>query len=287
MFFFFFFKQKTAYEMLRSLVGSEMCIRDRVSTQSTGVLAASPMSGRGEQLSHSQIPPEDRREIYRLGVEICGVLMPPADQFDNTSFYNSENPDEYRRAPLAEDAAKAMRKLCELFDDVYLVCNVSRFARTEGVRDRVMSWLEAIDFYSRTGQKPENVHFCETIDDKAALCQDLYLTHMVDTNVRALEMCAGIVMQRFLMDPPFKELEKQETEHVNKTLRLQKVPKKAPSRPKDYSTGDARIRAVRGWYHFSTLFIRTKFGIGEFDEQQLAQQIAQHSDEGTIAAIEF
>ena len=26
----FFFKQKTAYEVLRSLVGSEMCIRDRV-----------------------------------------------------------------------------------------------------------------------------------------------------------------------------------------------------------------------------------------------------------------
>ena len=26
----FFFKQKTAYEMLRGLVGSEMCIRDRV-----------------------------------------------------------------------------------------------------------------------------------------------------------------------------------------------------------------------------------------------------------------
>ena len=28
--FVFFFKQKTAYEMLRSLVGSEMCIRDRL-----------------------------------------------------------------------------------------------------------------------------------------------------------------------------------------------------------------------------------------------------------------
>mgnify|MGYP007068956879 CR=1 FL=1 len=26
----FFFKQKTAYEMLRILVGSEMCIRDRM-----------------------------------------------------------------------------------------------------------------------------------------------------------------------------------------------------------------------------------------------------------------
>src|SRR5665254_17924 len=29
---FVFFKQKTAYEMLRSLVGSEMCIRDRDSS---------------------------------------------------------------------------------------------------------------------------------------------------------------------------------------------------------------------------------------------------------------
>ena len=32
----FFFKQKTAYEMLRSLVGSEMCIRDRHSTAAVG-----------------------------------------------------------------------------------------------------------------------------------------------------------------------------------------------------------------------------------------------------------
>src|SRR5450756_2732299 len=30
--FFFFFKQKTAYEIMPSLVGSEMCIRDRVQT---------------------------------------------------------------------------------------------------------------------------------------------------------------------------------------------------------------------------------------------------------------
>eukprot|EP00831_Metopus_contortus_P061161 TRINITY_DN53017_c0_g1_i1.p3 TRINITY_DN53017_c0_g1~~TRINITY_DN53017_c0_g1_i1.p3 ORF type:complete len:130 (-),score=24.10 TRINITY_DN53017_c0_g1_i1:146-535(-) len=32
---FFFFKQKTAYEMQRGLVGSEMCIRDR--SQSVGI----------------------------------------------------------------------------------------------------------------------------------------------------------------------------------------------------------------------------------------------------------
>ncbi|CZR86803.1 hypothetical protein CDFC105_30470 [Clostridioides difficile] len=34
----FFFKQKTAYEMLRSLVGSEMCIRDSLDTSKSKVL---------------------------------------------------------------------------------------------------------------------------------------------------------------------------------------------------------------------------------------------------------
>eukprot|EP00658_Telonema_sp_P-2_P025228 TRINITY_DN20158_c0_g3_i3.p1 TRINITY_DN20158_c0_g3~~TRINITY_DN20158_c0_g3_i3.p1 ORF type:complete len:214 (+),score=48.89 TRINITY_DN20158_c0_g3_i3:77-718(+) len=36
---FFFFKQKTAYEMLRSLVGSEMCIRDRYGPRVTVAMA--------------------------------------------------------------------------------------------------------------------------------------------------------------------------------------------------------------------------------------------------------
>ncbi len=40
--FFFFFKQKTAYEMLRSLVGSEMCIRDRTTGVSLPKVAALP-----------------------------------------------------------------------------------------------------------------------------------------------------------------------------------------------------------------------------------------------------
>ena len=33
---FFFFKQKTAYEIMPSLVGSEMCIRDRNTTRCVG-----------------------------------------------------------------------------------------------------------------------------------------------------------------------------------------------------------------------------------------------------------
>eukprot|EP00658_Telonema_sp_P-2_P006519 TRINITY_DN12466_c0_g1_i3.p1 TRINITY_DN12466_c0_g1~~TRINITY_DN12466_c0_g1_i3.p1 ORF type:complete len:235 (-),score=59.96 TRINITY_DN12466_c0_g1_i3:565-1269(-) len=42
--FFFFFKQKTAYEMLRSLVGSEMCIRDRYQRRVRGTLQVDMVS---------------------------------------------------------------------------------------------------------------------------------------------------------------------------------------------------------------------------------------------------
>ena len=47
--FLFFFKQKTAYEVLRSLVGSEMCIRDRPNTNNKHIpkgsgFACSPFS---------------------------------------------------------------------------------------------------------------------------------------------------------------------------------------------------------------------------------------------------
>ena len=38
--FFFFFKQKTAYEISACLVGSEMCIRDRYSKTSSSQVTA-------------------------------------------------------------------------------------------------------------------------------------------------------------------------------------------------------------------------------------------------------
>eukprot|EP00658_Telonema_sp_P-2_P057425 TRINITY_DN45892_c0_g1_i1.p1 TRINITY_DN45892_c0_g1~~TRINITY_DN45892_c0_g1_i1.p1 ORF type:complete len:126 (-),score=35.39 TRINITY_DN45892_c0_g1_i1:552-929(-) len=48
---FFFFKQKTAYEMLRSLVGSEMCIRDSAGVgQPTAAWNACYVCGDPEQL---------------------------------------------------------------------------------------------------------------------------------------------------------------------------------------------------------------------------------------------
>eukprot|EP00658_Telonema_sp_P-2_P007985 TRINITY_DN12983_c0_g1_i1.p1 TRINITY_DN12983_c0_g1~~TRINITY_DN12983_c0_g1_i1.p1 ORF type:complete len:136 (-),score=47.17 TRINITY_DN12983_c0_g1_i1:275-682(-) len=57
---FFFFKQKTAYEMLRSLVGSEMCIRDRVSKEDFLKLMATQVA------AAKQDTEEDVRDAFRV-----------------------------------------------------------------------------------------------------------------------------------------------------------------------------------------------------------------------------
>eukprot|EP00658_Telonema_sp_P-2_P006904 TRINITY_DN12594_c0_g1_i4.p3 TRINITY_DN12594_c0_g1~~TRINITY_DN12594_c0_g1_i4.p3 ORF type:complete len:105 (+),score=34.40 TRINITY_DN12594_c0_g1_i4:67-381(+) len=56
-YFFFFFKQKTAYEMLRSLVGSEMCIRDRVTSH--------PLPGRSCDWVSEPRPRDHRTRIFQ------------------------------------------------------------------------------------------------------------------------------------------------------------------------------------------------------------------------------
>ena len=54
---FFFFKQKTAYEMLRSLVGSEMCIRDRCVLDGLAPTDASDLSESAAGLAGAALVP--------------------------------------------------------------------------------------------------------------------------------------------------------------------------------------------------------------------------------------
>src|SRR5450756_1616761 len=63
--FFFFFKQKTAYEM-PSLVGSEMCIRDRVSAPAPA--PATPV-----------VKPTSKIEAVPISADACGICGQPLD----------------------------------------------------------------------------------------------------------------------------------------------------------------------------------------------------------------
>ena len=55
----FFFKQKTAYEIMPSLVGSEMCIRDRCCTSLPGMTFM-------KKSSSARIPAGELQELDEL-----------------------------------------------------------------------------------------------------------------------------------------------------------------------------------------------------------------------------
>ena len=101
---FFFFKQKTAYEMLRSLVGSEMCIRDRAHTlQEILTIKSDDVAGRskayesiikGEPIKKLNIPESFNvlvRELKGLALDVQPLdaegniveLVNPMDDFTN------------------------------------------------------------------------------------------------------------------------------------------------------------------------------------------------------------
>eukprot|EP00831_Metopus_contortus_P002083 TRINITY_DN10772_c0_g1_i3.p3 TRINITY_DN10772_c0_g1~~TRINITY_DN10772_c0_g1_i3.p3 ORF type:complete len:144 (+),score=21.76 TRINITY_DN10772_c0_g1_i3:108-539(+) len=67
--FFFFFKQKTAYEMQRGLVGSEMCIRDRyIASVLASVTRDGTVLERNEQRAV-------QRDSLRKGNALCLLLV--------------------------------------------------------------------------------------------------------------------------------------------------------------------------------------------------------------------
>eukprot|EP00658_Telonema_sp_P-2_P053773 TRINITY_DN4246_c0_g1_i7.p1 TRINITY_DN4246_c0_g1~~TRINITY_DN4246_c0_g1_i7.p1 ORF type:complete len:199 (-),score=58.40 TRINITY_DN4246_c0_g1_i7:217-813(-) len=80
--FFFFFKQKTAYEMLRSLVGSEMCIRDSKKTAVVAIVSKVGV-GRTVEKFHEINDGCLRRAVYdkethtsvRKGIEQLGESL--------------------------------------------------------------------------------------------------------------------------------------------------------------------------------------------------------------------
>src|SRR5678816_3523052 len=79
---FFFFKQKTAYEMLRSLVGSEMCIRDRYWADRLGLLVweEMPSAYRFTRRSIERVTREWQSAVERDYSHPCIVAWVPFNE---------------------------------------------------------------------------------------------------------------------------------------------------------------------------------------------------------------
>lgn len=129
--------------------------------------------------------------MRRLGVDIGGVLIEPADDDADTSFFGAH----YLRTPMVDGAFDALGALGPAFDEVHLVSKCG-----ESTERRTREWLAHHDLTARTGIPVERVHFCRTRPGKAPIARRLGLTHFVDDRLEVLGYLDS-VPHRYLFRP--------------------------------------------------------------------------------------
>ena len=58
---------------------------------------------------------------------------------------------------------------------------------------KTLAWLDAVDFYSRTGLDKSHVEFCLERRDKAVICQKLEITLFIDDRVPIMQILRSVV----------------------------------------------------------------------------------------------
>lgn len=114
-----------------------------------------------------------------LGVDIGGVLIRPAHDSGDTSFFSSG----YLDTPMVEGAFDAVAELNAgaFAERVYLVSKAK-----SGTARKTIEWLAHHDFHGRTGIPLERVRFCEERAEKAIIAKRLGLTAFIDDRLDVL-----------------------------------------------------------------------------------------------------
>ncbi|MGK5739669.1 hypothetical protein [Micromonospora sp. URMC 103] len=115
--------------------------------------------------------------MRRLGVDIGGVIIEPADDDADTSFFGAH----YLRTPQVAGAFEALATLAADVDEVHLVSKCG-----EDTERRTREWLAHHGFHDRTGIPVDRLHFCRTRAAKAPIARRLGLTHFVDDRLEVL-----------------------------------------------------------------------------------------------------
>lgn len=114
-----------------------------------------------------------------IGIDIGGVLIRPAREGGDTSFFSSG----YLETPMVDGAFEAVARLNKtLFvDRVYLVSKAK-----SGTARKTIEWLAHHGFHEQTGVPLERVRFCEERAEKASIAKRLRLTAFIDDRLDVL-----------------------------------------------------------------------------------------------------
>ncbi|HET8658328.1 MAG TPA: hypothetical protein VFM55_04925 [Micromonosporaceae bacterium] len=138
-----------------------------------------------------------RREP-RLGIDIGRVIIngPSHPGGGDTAFFTGDEATMLA-TPEVPGALDAIARLVTRFHGrVWLVSKCG-----EEVEVRTRRWLDAHDFFRRTGLARDHIRFCRTRPDKRIHTEELGLTHFVDDHPEVHAAIQGSVVHQFFFGP--------------------------------------------------------------------------------------
>ena len=148
-----------------------------------------------------------------IGVDVGGVIIEPADDDEDTSFFG----EHYLRTPPMPGVFEALATLAGAFDQVHVVSKCG-----PDTERRTREWLTHHDFFARTGVAVDHLHFCRRRPDKAPIAAGLGLTHFVDDRLEVLGYLTT-VRHRYLFRPRLAEIARH-AEHLPHVHRVSNWP---------------------------------------------------------------
>jgi hypothetical protein len=134
----------------------------------------------------------------RLGIDIGRVIIDGTANPDggDTAFFQGDDAAMVA-TPEMPGAIETIARLVDAFDgNVWLVSKCG-----PRVQERSRRWLEAHDFYARTGMDPDHLRFCLQRPDKRGHCEDLALTHFVDDHPEVHLAIRDVVDHQYFFGP--------------------------------------------------------------------------------------
>src|SRR5260370_6150547 len=139
----------------------------------------------------------------RLGIDIGRVIIDGSSHpaGGDTAFFSGDEATMLA-TPEMPGSVAAIARLVTLFAGrAWLVSKCG--PRVQG---RTLRWLDAHDFYRRTGVPRDNVLFCRARPEKRAHCEALGLTHFIDDHPEVHAAIRGAVDHQYFFGPQRRPL---------------------------------------------------------------------------------
>jgi hypothetical protein len=139
-----------------------------------------------------------RTPTPRLGIDIGRVVIDGASHPEggDTAFFAGGIENALRTPPMA-GLFEVVPRLVERFGgQAWLISKCG-----PRVAERSLAWLDYHRFHELTGLPAGNVRFCRRRPEKALICAELGITHMVDDRPDVHRALAGVVANRFAFGP--------------------------------------------------------------------------------------